>query len=810
MSSSFGAVTIPFTKWKEACQRQSSISGKENLRQEAKKLFSKLFSTTQIEAGENVVLTTKSAHNESLAKLIQELGPCFVAEDTSHITRVWALYCLCGAVEGCEQISPKILNLLGNFLLKYCAPLEEDPEDEEDTEESVRDSSILCLVALVQSKVEEEAATVEEAKFVLTQRLNLARTGIERRCATAAEEPQAMDEYDHGYGSEAPTDVRGGLSLLPRSRRSLCFDLIRAAIDGVATMQPLVEVSEPLASFTSFAANCLHGESDPRCLMQLLLMLHALQKSFQPFFKPTEPTPFPKLSLFDAVAPYYPIQFTPPPNDKHGITKLGLQQALTCILAYTAYDAKGERESMINLSSGVILERLVEEETTQDKLEAVQDLKSLLFASSGNCHLLSAESVRELSNSLIATHVESASGVATGKQGPFKALADACRSLVSRVAVALESDADLWAVFVKETLQNDAPILATSPQSMKGRSTIAYLACLAASGGPRTLQASLEACLPRFSDALKGREDEEKVAAAAYGLGAFFSSLEVALRRVGSEISFHPHPLESHCSSLLSVLSDLFNTSDNESIRVAAFHATVSLLMVVPAELLDQHKIQVVIDFLQDLCGLMEPDQTDTDQNDLKKAVAKSLGSMVGIAVEDADSVLLSVLRGNEEIRESIQDRIFPNLVKFCLATTAGSSETRFDVLSIACACQNSEIVARQVLDDIMTSLLEKVKTEAHDDALRVAKIISVVLEEGGKNATVAFHKAKVDPVELIKIVGRALSDGKLSDRVLKAGMSMLQLPVSEKQLEEEVSAVRTCCPSDRFRKMCLLTNNSD
>jgi hypothetical protein len=69
-SSSFGAVTIPFDKWREACQRQKSLAGKENLRVEAAKLFSKLFSTTQIEAAKNVVLTTKSAHNQSLAQLI--------------------------------------------------------------------------------------------------------------------------------------------------------------------------------------------------------------------------------------------------------------------------------------------------------------------------------------------------------------------------------------------------------------------------------------------------------------------------------------------------------------------------------------------------------------------------------------------------------------------------------------------------------------------------------------------------------------------------------------------------------------------
>jgi uncharacterized protein YwlG (UPF0340 family) len=131
--------------------------------------------------------------------------------------------------------------------------------------------------------------------------------------------------------------------------------------------------------------------------------------------------------------------------------------------------------------------------------------------------------------------------------------------------------------------------------------------------------------------------------------------------------------------------------------------------------------------------------------------------------------------------------------LKSCLETTAASSDARFDVLSIACACKSSEIVANQVLDDIMANLLEKVKAEAHDDALRVAKIVALVLKEGGATATAAFHRTKVDPIELIKIVGHADADGKLSSRVLKVGMSILQLPSSEKQLEEEMTAVRTC-----------------
>lgn len=769
--SSFGSVTVPFAQWREACQRQTSQTGKEDLQQEAKRLFSELFSTTSLNVGE-VQLTTKSAHKEALAQLLSELGPCFTA---THMTRVWALYCLCGAVEGCREISETMLNLLGSFLLTYCAPLEEEDDDGEDTEESVRDAAILCLAALVQSRVEETTASVAN------QRAQLAQTGVERRCATAEQE----EPMDHGYGAPQQ-DVRGGLSLLPRSRRSLCFDLIRATVTGITTMPSLSGAESSLASFATFSANCLHGESDPRCLMQLLVMIHALQQAFLPHFAARHET-FPTVSLFDAVAPYYPIQFTPPPNDKHGITRQGLQHALLVILSCGGYDEPGDRQSMLNLASGIILERVEEDDSSaQDKLEAVQDLTVLLGAPTS----LSPESVRELSHALIATHALGTEGVALGKVGPYKALADACRSLVSKVAADLEVDNDLWKVFVKETLQSDASLLATSPQSMRGRSTIAYLACLAASGGPRTLTATLESCLPRLQDALSEKEDEEKVAAAAYGVGAFFSSFEVAFGRAGAtSISFHPHPLEPYSSNMLGVLGDLFDTTENEGTRIAVFSAMVSLLMVTPSELLDEEVVQVVTNFVQALCVLVGP--TETDQEDLRRIVAKSLGSIIAVAMDENVSGLSSVLRSSEPVRESIRERIFPSLMKSCLETSTLSGGTRFDVLAIAYACENSKNIADRVLDDIMTTLHSKLEAGENEDALGIVEIVAVMLKEGNANARAAFHKTKVDPVELVKIVGHASSDARRpSVRAMKVGMSLLQLPASKSDMVEEMTAV--------------------
>ena len=737
-----GGMIIPFAEWREACQRQRSQSGKEVLQQDAKKLFSTLFSTTTLVVGNgSVPLITKPAHQEALAQLLRELGPCFNA---THMTRVWALHCLCGAIEGSPDISESMMTLLGNFLLTYCAPLEEDNYGE-DIEEVVRDAAVLCLAALVKSVV------IQTDDSVASQRVHLAKAGVERRCATA--EPDEV--MDYGYGAAPPNqDIRASLSLLPRSRRALCFDLIRAATDGIATMPPVADASQALATFASFSANCLHGESDPRCLMQLLVTLRALQSAFlAQFVSSTASDAFPTVDLFDAVAPYYPIQFTPPPNDKYGITRQGLQQALLAIFSFEGYDEPGDRNSMLNHAASLVIERLDEDDSTVlDKLDTIQDL-TILLATPAN---MSCESIRELSHALIATHSQGAEGVALGKGGLYKALADSCRALVSKVSADVELDNDLWNAFVKETLQSDAPLLATAPQSIKGRSTIAYLACLAASGGPRTLAATLESCMPRLQDVLRQVEDDEKVAAAAYGICAFFSSFDVAFRRAReNSISFHPHPLKPYSSKMLILLGNVFEESENEDTRIAVVAAMISLLTFSPSELLDS-QFQMVINFVQALCGLIR--STEGDHEELRGAVAKSLGRIIACVMEDDESRVPSVLYDNNEIRESIQQDIFPRLVESCL-NTAGDSGTRYDVLSLAYACADSQKIADQVLDSTMSALHKGLLEGEKVHAVDTVRLMSVILNKGKTNAKIAFHKTQVDPIELIKTLGHASAD---------------------------------------------------
>ena len=91
---------MPFGDWREVCLLQQDLTKTEEFRSESQLLFSSLVQSTQVEA-EGVILTTKSFQNEAIAQLVQELGPALTLG--THIRRIWALYCMCGDIEGSEK-----------------------------------------------------------------------------------------------------------------------------------------------------------------------------------------------------------------------------------------------------------------------------------------------------------------------------------------------------------------------------------------------------------------------------------------------------------------------------------------------------------------------------------------------------------------------------------------------------------------------------------------------------------------------------------------------------------------------------------
>jgi hypothetical protein len=134
-----------------------------------------------------------------------------------------------------------------------------------------------------------------------------------------------------------------------------------------------------------------------------------------------------------------------------------------------------------------------------------------------------------------------------------KELADLCRTIVAQIALDLEqsSDKKLWETFVAEPLRILSSRILTSPS--ESRTAIAYVACLCASGGPKTLRCSLESALvPLFDTVSSDMKDAGDIATAAYGIGAFFSSCRVALE---DQAGWYCHPPSSFGETTAVVLS---------------------------------------------------------------------------------------------------------------------------------------------------------------------------------------------------------------------------------------------------------------
>ena len=837
--------------WRESClqtQQPEALDPKNNaaatnyktdtdLESDAKAFFRYLSKNTSVVTSENLTLATKSSHEESLLKLIQELGPAFTSDN--HKCRVRGLHVLAGAIDGCSKatISNKTFELLGTFLLGHCGPIDSDEyygaDDEDDYDSMIRDTAVTALGALTQCMGDESTGGIVEA---LTLRLQYSRQGIERRCAVPEEEDEEMSPYGSSHNT-MQQDIRGGLSGLTRSKRSICFSLIKKTVSGVATItttkqeldqeQPLPEdivsnVRVDLNTYATFSSNCIHGESDPRCLMQLLTILHDLQVAFTPWFiGPTKNKTdvfFPVEDIFDAVSPYYPIQFTPPPNDIHGITREGLHQALISVLNYTKMDEYAishNRPSMLSFSVALYLEQMMpmdgeEPPSMVERQEALDCLSSLLFPtpttteSSDNknlCALLDVPTTRNLAVALETTHSQASIALATHvgtQRDQCKILADSCRTLVSKIAFHLEvaSNSKLFAAFVSEPLQKQSRKIRLAPS--RSKTSIAYIACLAASGRSKTLRMCLSTGLEPLLDYLaEGLDDEEEVAAAGHGIAAFFSSCRVATERAKQNgVSLYPHPLDAYALKACKLLLGAFNDENlSKSTKIGIVRALESLFV-------SCQKIEgetscediAVCDFIEELFSvtLNEPSAREFDPGDTDWQVACStaLGSIAGTALDtntgtnSDDSTFLA----QTAINNCIRIKVYPKLLESALKGDKEENLDRLDRRALATVCNVSGATASSVISLLLKNLGSALQEDLYDPScVTIAETCSYMLRNGGDSCRRAYHDNPEIDV-LLTTIGK--SGAKLGKPKLRRSVENLALPETDEEKEKIQSEV--------------------
>ena len=829
---------------------------------------------------------------KELALLLASIGDEPISsERSSNISKLLALKYLLGSLQTFEKrqacLSLEMGRSVAQFILQLCGPIAQDGDgislddsyalnasmhDANDTSgmvtgDDVRDEAIKCTSALLQITLSKKELRSDDATAGETPlsafaefRVQVAKQAVQKRCASLEDcdddddDDDDDDEYMNGQeGGGGPSEEEArtlsGLSLLPRAKRAICFKVLDAALQGIQcdvdvdgldsqSLCVSVSCSNNLVDFVIFAATCLIGETDPRCLMQMLRLLFQMQSVVAPIVEEAiynvgkekdvaaaaaHIKGFPYTGIFDSVAVYYPVRFTPPPNDPHGITRDGISGALMNVLNFCNHSLHDdvvsghpgqddENANMVVLATRLFLERISpplphdpyadddederEVTTVRDRREALADLSSLLFvqgAADGDhtnsmLKKLTPVSVKEMSNVLYRCHDNAAAGVASAQDAEekedCKQLADSCRHFVTRIAYDFErmlnspnanTILSFWDIFVKDRVKDLAGIIASTPQSLRGRMAIAYLASLSACGGEKTLRLCLDMCIPRLTALLDenikaedSNRDKEKMSTVVYGISVLFSSCRLSMERMSKDgIDLFPHPLRSFGSNIVQTLCQIIEDVEGNSmdeLEIAAVKALESVLLSTPALILNENDgddTSTVRDTIFFIAKMLMADITveQDGSEQWKIASAQLVGSTIGKGLQGGNggqnNPNATLLESDQEIVSFVTSTIFPRVIE---SSCQGSNENdcqlqRYDWSVLAYACEaDQEHAVYEIVSRLYSALVSTIQSSRKIDseygnskATTVAHALSRIIKSGGPTAILAFHKKSVN-----------------------------------------------------------------
>ena len=751
-----------------------------------------------------------------------------------------------------------------------------------------RDTAMSCLTALLSSYLDvfptmqsskhaaedgDGSSSLKEALSVLCEsmelRMDLAMKGVQYRVTDdLGEDDRALnssDKYEDecNYDNEINMD---NLSRLPRAKRSICFALLEGALDGLSrdvvrgnSLSPSSEMvfstslKKTMVRFTCMVASCLHGETDPRCLLQLLRLMNKAQRILSPlFFDATSDTNmnttddfnhihFPSTKIFDAVAPYYPVHFTPPKNDPHKITREMLNDALMDVLCNNGANTRTAmpmaveegNETIIIHAARIFMERLDIKSSVdyqppvgvgseeENMSEAVGDLSRLLLLPANsktanavgdqitrfnpNITRVTPDLLSELSSTLTRVHEDTVNNTST-EDISWKSLASSIRQFSSFLAYSLESLAvsdkypnasALWEVFVVHTIRRLSPSL-ESMMGVKGRASTAYLASMAACGGIETLNKVLEACLPQFLGMLDRKTNTDERVASIRGLAALMSSCRVSVERWKKEnngVSLYPHPLASYVSVFVEKISSAFDSgvkSRDELLLSAVVAALESMFTSTESSQLNDVDTVILTPMISWLAGMILTEGTSQDiaggmdadfTYELKKSCARTTGVFIATIFQQDGS--------NGRELNALAQKLFPQIINSATSYYA-SNNTRLDWIILATACSNG---TEQVAHDIVKTVLSKTMPSLlmPNSKCPALMAFSFITRNGGPNVGKAFHSLtlpNITPVDIINELCKSPINDVATKGQLNTGISQLKLPATITQEEETCKSV--------------------
>lgn len=145
---------------------------------------------------------------------------------------------------------------------------------------------------------------------------------------------------------------------LGQAMRKKCFELMQLALAQPSVASALVAAPSPGASddgvlFAQAFLNAMEGEKDPRNLLLCLQIARALLATLAPVFARHDAL---LQQYFDVTSCYFPITFTPPPNDPYGITSEELILSLRRAFAASDVLAKHTVPFLLEKLSSTVVE----------------------------------------------------------------------------------------------------------------------------------------------------------------------------------------------------------------------------------------------------------------------------------------------------------------------------------------------------------------------------------------------------------------------------------------------------------------------
>lgn len=257
---------------------------------------------------------------------------------------------------------------------------------------------------------------------------------------------------------------------LEQGLRQAAFDLLSYVLEEPLYREARHSMAEDLANGV---VNAMEGEKDPRCLLTCLGLAECILREFGDSGEIGEVVE----EIFDVTACYYPITFTPPPNDPYGITREQLVSALRSVFVASKVLAP----HVVPL----LLEKL--EATSEDvKLDSLDHL-SVCSASYGAKVML--PHLRAISDALQRELRAQQDGSVSD------AVLEAVTTLTRTVATHREATGEPagWGALVDPLLMNCLGEIKKAPESMLGR-TSGRAVCAVAKACPYSQRLVLREC----------------------------------------------------------------------------------------------------------------------------------------------------------------------------------------------------------------------------------------------------------------------------------------------------------------------------